>query len=716
MPREFDELESRVPPSLNAPFRDFSNYYAQLRSGDAAPGMAHTGPDPRKEKAGAFARGVKDALVSSVTAPFDITNKAIRGGYGGDNERMAEDIFKEITLPMAGTGTQFAVKGAAGIFGGRLAPGAPRGKLDVAQILEKRGATPEDIWYQTGWFKGHDKKWKFEIPDTLAEVKLLGPAGVEGKLSEFLHHPKLYEAYPDLANLSTMRDPNLKSVGAYWSPDPKTGSPAAMSFKETDYGRRGDTLGTLLHETQHGIQDIEGFARGTSSAGRLREGTPAWQVYEDKIRSLVRATGRREIGPEEARFLREQSMKEGYQRSAGEVEARNVERRMDMRPGQLEAAPPWWTEYQDTLLGGRHPLVGRQFGGPVGPGVPPSLNDIPSRIEQAFRLLGNKAYRPEEYQDDEPEISQNPANVLRTPLGPRVADELDLATPEQRREWGKLRRVLDFAPSTVRDELHVKEPVSLETRDRILKQLGLERREFGGEVKGQAGGGVRAQQFIPLDQRPPLPPGLYYEDQPPSEQQFIPLDQRPTLPPGFYWEDQPPTVQPRPGAMAPPGGPPKPLSFPRSGARPPGAPASLTEPPLEPVQKPMLPPGGITPPMATQGGPPASLVPPEGPIPGAMAPPGGALPPGVIPRSGPESPPEIVQRRGQLYEAGRGGRMLPPPPLPQAAPPEIRQFSPPQGPPVGFQGQRPIVQRGGRLYTVDDQGNLIPLPAAEMGQ
>jgi len=61
-------------------------------------------------------------------------------------------------------------KNALGIFGGRLAKTADHAALAKAEEMAAAGAPREDIWNQTGWFQGADKKWRFEIPDDAAAI------------------------------------------------------------------------------------------------------------------------------------------------------------------------------------------------------------------------------------------------------------------------------------------------------------------------------------------------------------------------------------------------------------------------------------------------------------------------------------------------------------------------------------------------------------------
>ena len=54
------------------------------------------------------------------------------------------------------------------IFAGEGAQTADMQALAKAQQLEKTGTPERAIWSDTGWFRGADKKWRFEIDDSLA--------------------------------------------------------------------------------------------------------------------------------------------------------------------------------------------------------------------------------------------------------------------------------------------------------------------------------------------------------------------------------------------------------------------------------------------------------------------------------------------------------------------------------------------------------------------
>ena len=57
------------------------------------------------------------------------------------------------------------------IFAGEGAQTADMQALAKAQQLEKAGTPERAIWFDTGWFRGADKKWRFEIDDSGARLR-----------------------------------------------------------------------------------------------------------------------------------------------------------------------------------------------------------------------------------------------------------------------------------------------------------------------------------------------------------------------------------------------------------------------------------------------------------------------------------------------------------------------------------------------------------------
>lgn len=203
--------------------------------------------------------------------------------------------------------------------------------LRRAEALEKSGTDNETIRQETGWYRGMDGQWRFEIDDSgmktqkayvserekaqalreyTAQFKnltgngltneqremlreyvsqrergefsdktyqqltdMLGDefenfaAALEGKMSassgkndlslaEYINHPKLFEAYPDLKNVTVRFDSMPDGQKGYFSKRDNT-----IVLSDSLFGEDADVV---LHEIQHVIQGMEGFASGTN--------------------------------------------------------------------------------------------------------------------------------------------------------------------------------------------------------------------------------------------------------------------------------------------------------------------------------------------------------------------------------------------------------------------------------------------------------------------
>lgn len=133
-------------------------------------------------------------------------------------------------------------------------------RLQKAEYMEGEAASSEEIWKETGWMRGPDHKWRFEIPDNLDKINFIKDSEPH-TLGEIYDNPALYEAYPELAQ-KTVRMEDTKSGkdkrtrGAY-------GYVAEDGSIVIDNSIPADEAKTaLVHEIQHSIQAIEGFSRG----------------------------------------------------------------------------------------------------------------------------------------------------------------------------------------------------------------------------------------------------------------------------------------------------------------------------------------------------------------------------------------------------------------------------------------------------------------------
>lgn len=182
--------------------------------------------------------------------------------------------------------------------------------LQIAEQMEQEGASREEIWQETGWTRTMDgKNWRFEIDNSEAEYRGGGDAQFreahadyaeyqdllqkmfEGTISEsemqrmeqlddiwsgeyarmrervesgnatladVLQHDSLYEAYPELRDVKVRLESDTGSKnGSY---DPRTNTITISEDKPGDSAK----VGTMLHEIQHAIQQIEGWESGAS--------------------------------------------------------------------------------------------------------------------------------------------------------------------------------------------------------------------------------------------------------------------------------------------------------------------------------------------------------------------------------------------------------------------------------------------------------------------
>ena len=137
---------------------------------------------------------------------------------------------------------------------GENAKTAALDKLEQAKAMAEDSSS-EEIYKATGWFKGQDGKWRFEIPDNLEAItldKLLNDK--RAKLGEIYDNPQLFEAYPDLKDVPVRIEEIEKGFNGFAYADAITISASLKNDNEAK--------SILVHEIQHLIQKREGFARG----------------------------------------------------------------------------------------------------------------------------------------------------------------------------------------------------------------------------------------------------------------------------------------------------------------------------------------------------------------------------------------------------------------------------------------------------------------------
>jgi hypothetical protein len=271
-----------------------------------------------------------------------------------------------------------------GIFGGELAQTADKAALSKAKELEKAGAEQRAIWKETGWFKGGDGKWRFEIDDSGANFFRTTKTATNEELSQFLEANRFLKSMR--MEKQALRDAGGFNVSDYYksrpgsyekwkeaektvsdykstflNPAPKSGT--LDQFMEHDtlfrnypdlanahttwrpgedggaYLRQLDSLSvggrkptsTALHELQHAIQQREGFANGGSPAEMK-------QIALEMLRRDVSSGAIQDT--RQAMEMLPMAQENAYRRLAGEAEARAVQSRMNLTPAQRKALFP----------------------------------------------------------------------------------------------------------------------------------------------------------------------------------------------------------------------------------------------------------------------------------------------------------------------------------------------------------------------------------------
>lgn len=295
--------------------------------------------------------------------------------------------------------------------------------LQHAQELERQGASQDTIWGKTGFFKGADERWRFEIPDK--DMKLKNEAffptvnesgaleGITPKaknpiyrpmktlqdfkdsfnkekplyLKDAIDHPRLFSAYPELKGIKVYELPAELNPG---------GTTKGMLWGDELYLQPGlpseEARSIMLHEIQHRIQSIEGFASGGSPEmftpkaweGAIKEFETAKEWTDklikekgilpselDSTRVAVRAeleSGYKSLHPhyrsvidaaketgiynpvkniiKTERLIDKATIEwhQKYEALMGEVESRNVQSRMDYDKTLRKLLPPGRTE------------------------------------------------------------------------------------------------------------------------------------------------------------------------------------------------------------------------------------------------------------------------------------------------------------------------------------------------------------------------------------
>ena len=289
-------------------------------------------------------------------------------------------------------GTQQGAGTAQNTFAGTKARTADLNALATAQKMEHQGLDMDAIRRQTGWFRGMDGKWRFEIDDSGMQydrkdfTQNLSAADRDvsrtSRLGDYIRHDALFDAYPELKSVNVVfADMDARQGASY---NPRTHTITINSDMQNA------PEGEIIHEVQHAIQQAENFTGGSSPeywARRISNGfdirendqqikkadeeyrkifDSAPEDFKNKVRELNRAVLAKDYdtvmvmedelyaGPyadiyselSMADFVRRGDRGEQlrpsdlYRNTAGEIEARDAAARRKLTPEQRELKMP----------------------------------------------------------------------------------------------------------------------------------------------------------------------------------------------------------------------------------------------------------------------------------------------------------------------------------------------------------------------------------------
>jgi len=200
-------------------------------------------------------------------------------------------------------------------------------KFGIANELEQKGFSPIDIKLQTGWERGADGDWRFEIGDARIKKSAFNKviANNEAIFDDLEAAEENIEQFETRFNLGELINSNSEFLKKYPSAKnikvvfhPLSGYEQQKELAQYDYPNNQidvylsgmsvedinleEIESSLNHEIQHYIQMQEGFAIGGSPSNVFLTDTESGIGWEYKV----------------------------YRNLAGEAEARNVQERMKM--------------------------------------------------------------------------------------------------------------------------------------------------------------------------------------------------------------------------------------------------------------------------------------------------------------------------------------------------------------------------------------------------
>ena len=224
-------------------------------------------------------------------------------------------------------------------YAGRDARNADLEALHEAERYEMQNVDAETIRQKTGWFRGADGKWRWEIDDSGMKLRT-DAADISNytTLGELVDAPALFATYPDMKDMSvTFHNLERGQLGGYH-----------RTFDSIELSRElkqkpEALLNSLIHEVQHAIQQREGFTPGANPKywnRKLEEGYDGRDAETRREGARLREQYER-MGANDPEFMR--SMEE-LNAMAPTVPRGKVD--MDTWE-QVEPDPPEWVRFDE---------------------------------------------------------------------------------------------------------------------------------------------------------------------------------------------------------------------------------------------------------------------------------------------------------------------------------------------------------------------------------
>ena len=279
--------------------------------------------------------------------------------------------------------------------------------LQIAKEMLSAGKDAKTIKLATGWEKGGDGKWRMEVPDlSIKKFRIYGnmretveaPVLFDGPLEYYVDAPEIFSAYPQLRktklsmadlpwgaaafyktsneikfdksffldsadkkelesarktiemsyNWTEEKERNAKLLGVKISPEQIRGE--AQKIIDHITNKQISVYTTVLtHEVQHAIQEIEGFARGSS-----KEYFETHPVREEKLKKDYEEAIKEEYKRKKEAFDEHPELYEDFRRyeqidkmGADEVTDENLEEMEEISDRLESAIGEKWTQYVD---------------------------------------------------------------------------------------------------------------------------------------------------------------------------------------------------------------------------------------------------------------------------------------------------------------------------------------------------------------------------------